>query len=87
MGLIKPEVYAPLVREKFEGKIKVGKMAVNLGYLSNTTVGETVTFPKWKLLSDATDVVKGVCNWNGSIRSGFQYSNYKNGSTKGNSDL
>lgn len=60
MGLIKPEVYAPLVREKFEGKIKVGKMAVNLGYLSNTTVGETVTFPKWKLLSDATDVVKGV---------------------------
>lgn len=60
MALIKPEVYAPLVREKFEGKIKIGKMAVNLGYLSNTTVGETVTFPKWKLLSDATDVVKGT---------------------------
>lgn len=60
MALIKPQVYAPLVREKFEGKIKVGKMAVNLGYLSNTTVGETVTFPKWKLLSDATDVVKGT---------------------------
>lgn len=60
MALIKPQVYAPLVREKFEGKIKVGKMAVDLGYLSNTTVGETVTFPKWKLLSDATDVVKGT---------------------------
>ncbi|WP_455714108.1 phage major capsid protein [Anaerosporobacter sp.] len=60
MALIKPMVYAPLVREKFEGKIKVGNLAVNLGYLSNTTVGETVTFPKWKLLSDAEDVVKGT---------------------------
>lgn len=60
MALIKPEVYAPLVREKFEGKVKVATLALNLGYLSNTTVGETVTFPKWKLLSDATDVVKGT---------------------------
>jgi hypothetical protein len=60
MALIKPAVYAPLVREKFEGQIKVAKMALDLGYLQNTTVGETVTFPKWKLLSDATDVVKGV---------------------------
>lgn len=60
MALIKPMVYAPLVREKFEGKIKVGNLAVDLGYLTNTTVGETVTFPKWKLLSDAEDVVKGT---------------------------
>jgi hypothetical protein len=60
MALIKPAVYAPLVREKFEGKIRVAKMAVDLGYLTNTTVGETVTFPKWKLLSDATDVTKGT---------------------------
>ena len=60
MALIKPEVYAPLVREKFEGKIKIGKMAVDLGFLKNTTVGETVTFPKWKLLSDGEDVVKGT---------------------------
>lgn len=60
MALIKPEVYAPIVREKFNGQIKVAKMAMDLGFLANTTVGETVTFPKWKLLSDATDVVKGV---------------------------
>lgn len=60
MALIKPAVYAPLVREKFEGKIKVASLAVDLGYLQNTTVGETVTFPKWKLLSDATDVTKGT---------------------------
>ncbi len=60
MSLIKPLVYAPLVREKFEGQIKIAKMAIELGYLENTTVGETVTFPKWKLLSDATEVVKGT---------------------------
>lgn len=60
MALIKPEVYAPLVREKFNGQIKIAKMAMDLGILTNTTVGETVTFPKWKLLSDATDVTKGT---------------------------
>lgn len=60
MALIKPEVYAPLVREKFEGQIKIAKMAMDLGILTNTTVSETVTFPKWKLLSDATEVVKGT---------------------------
>lgn len=60
MALIKPEIYAPLMREKFEGKIKVAKLATNLGYLTNTTVGEVVTFPKWKTLGDATDVTKGV---------------------------
>lgn len=60
MALIKPLVYAPLVREKFEGQIKIAKMAMDLGYLENTTVGETVTFPKWKLLSDAIEVVKGT---------------------------
>ena len=60
MALIKPMVYAELTREKFKGKIRVAKLAVDLGYLQNTTVGETVTFPKWKLLSDATDVVKGT---------------------------
>ena len=60
MALIKPEVYAPLVREKFEGQIKIAKMAMDLGILTNTTVGETVTFPKWKLGSDAEEVVKGT---------------------------
>jgi len=60
MALIKPEVFAPLVREKFEGNIRVAKLATNLGYLTNTNVGETVTFPKWSVLSDAEDVVKGT---------------------------
>lgn len=60
MALIKPEIYAPLVREKFDGQIKIAKMAMDLGILTNTTVGETVTFPKWKIGSDATEVVKGT---------------------------
>lgn len=60
MALIKPDIYAGLVREKFDSNMKVGSMAIDLGYLTNTTVGETVKFPKWKLLSDATDVTKGT---------------------------
>jgi len=60
MALIIPSVYADLVREKIVGKVKVANFAVDLGFLTNSTVGETVTFPKWKLLGDAEDVVKGV---------------------------
>ncbi len=60
MALIKPVVYAQITREKFEGKVKVAKLATNLGFLTNTTVGEVVSFPKWKKISDATDVVKGT---------------------------
>ena len=58
--LFKPTVYAQLVREKFEDKVKVAKLADNLGFLQNTTVGETVSFPKWKTISDAEDVTKGT---------------------------
>ena len=58
-NLIIPSVYAGIVREKFEGKVKVAKLATNLGMLKNTTVGDTVTFPKFKIISDAEEVVKG----------------------------
>jgi hypothetical protein len=60
MALIVPSVYADLVRTKIVDKVKVSNFAVDLGYLKNSTVGETVTFPKWKLLGNAVDVVKGV---------------------------
>ena len=60
MALIKPMIYAPLVREKFEGRIKVATLCSDLGFLANTTVGETVTFPKWKAIGDASDVTKGT---------------------------
>jgi hypothetical protein len=59
MALIKPDVYAQLVREKFDSKMKIGSMAVDFGVLTNTTKGEKIIFPKWKLISDAKDLVKG----------------------------
>ncbi|OFI04965.1 hypothetical protein CLOACE_20360 [Clostridium acetireducens DSM 10703] len=58
-NLIVPAVYAGLVREKFEGKVKIAGLATNLGILKNTTVGDTVTFPKFKTISDCEEVVKG----------------------------
>lgn len=60
MALIIPEVYSQLVREKFLGRVKVAKLATALGDLKNTTVGETVIFPKWKTIGDATEVNKGT---------------------------
>lgn len=60
MALIIPEVYAPLVREKFLGKVKVMNLATNVGTLKNTTQGDTITFPRWKTLTDANIVVKGT---------------------------
>ena len=59
-NLIKPMIYADLVREKFEGKVKVASLATNVGFLNHTTIGETVTFPVWNKISDAEDVVKGT---------------------------
>lgn len=59
-NLIKPMIYADLVREKFEGKVKVASLATNVGYLNHTTIGETVVFPVWNKISDATDVTKGI---------------------------
>ncbi|HID0816099.1 hypothetical protein [Clostridium botulinum] len=58
-NLIVPEIYSGIVREKFEGKVKVANLATNLGYLKNTTVGDSVTFPKFKTIGDAEEVVKG----------------------------
>ncbi|KMT21502.1 hypothetical protein [Clostridium cylindrosporum] len=58
--LIIPEVYADLVREKMIGRTKVAQLATQLGYLSNTNIGEVVTFPRYKLISDVEDFVKGT---------------------------
>lgn len=60
MALIKPDVYAGLVREKFAGKVKIANLATELGYLQNTTVGEKVIFPKWELIGDAEEIEKGT---------------------------
>ncbi|MFT5872845.1 MAG: hypothetical protein ACI8WT_001783 [Clostridium sp.] len=62
MSLIIPVVYSALVREKFLGKIKVATLATNLGELMNTNVGDTVSFPKFKTIGDADEVVKGTAS-------------------------
>lgn len=60
MSLIIPEVYSKLTREKFEGKVRVALLAAPLGDLKNTTVGETIHFPKFKTIGDANEVTKGT---------------------------
>ncbi|WP_123052967.1 hypothetical protein [Clostridium sp. JN-1] len=60
MALIIPEVYSQVTREKFEGKIRVALLASALGDLQNTTVGETIHFPKFRTIGDANTVVKGT---------------------------
>lgn len=61
-NLIIPEIYGGVVREKFEGKVKIANLSSNLGVLKNTTVGETVIFPKFKTISEANEVTKGKAN-------------------------
>jgi len=61
MSLIKPNVYAELVREKFEGRVKILQLATDLGNIPEfASHGETIVFPKWSLITDATEMTKGV---------------------------
>lgn len=53
-GVIVPDVYAQLVREKIAGKTKVAQFAKVLGDLQGKP-GETLTMPKWAYIGDATD--------------------------------
>lgn len=83
MALIIPSVYADLVRTKIVDRVKVMNFAMDLGYLTNSTVGETVTFPKWKLLSNAVDVVKGVAVGTESLDQGISTATIKMVAPKG----
>lgn len=57
MALIKPNVYADLVREKVTGKVKILQLAKELENLDEfKEVGETVVFPKWKYIGDAAEL-------------------------------
>lgn len=60
MAFIKQTIYADLVREKFEGKVKVLNLASDLGKLENVGRGDTISFPKWSLIGDATEMTKGT---------------------------
>lgn len=60
MALIKPEVFADVVREKINGKVRVLNLANELENISDFAVeGETVHFPKWAYIGDASTLVKG----------------------------
>jgi len=58
MALIKPEIYAPIVTEKFKGKVVVEQLATDLGVLTGN-VGDTVSFPTFKRIGDAVEMAKG----------------------------
>lgn len=61
MSFIKPEVYAQLVTEKFKGRVKVMQLAQDLGEIDGfKEVGETIVFPKWKLINLPTEMTKGT---------------------------
>lgn len=58
MAFIKPEVYSSIVTEKIKGKMVVTHLADDLGVLSGS-VGETVSFPMFEPIGEATELTKG----------------------------
>lgn len=58
-NVIVPEVYSQLVMEKVSGRVKVAQFAENLGNLIDKEVGETITFPVWSYIGDASDIAIG----------------------------
>ena len=58
-GLIVPEVYAELVREKISGRMQVGQFLKKIDDLTGD-VGETVTMPAWSYVGDASDWTVGT---------------------------
>ena len=64
--LIVPEVYAELVREKITGKCKVAQFAVTKGNLMGQA-GETVIFPAYKYVGDASDWTIGTAMTAGEL--------------------
>jgi hypothetical protein len=61
MSFIKPQVYAGMVREKFDSKVKVLQLAKNVGEIDGfRSVGETILFPQWSLATNKpVELTKG----------------------------
>ena len=57
--VIVPEVYAELVREKIANKIIISQ-AADIDTTLMGQPGETLTFPKWKYIGDASDITIGT---------------------------
>lgn len=64
--ILVPEVYAELVREKITGKCKVAQFAVTKGNLMGQA-GETVKFPAYKYVGDASDWTIGTAMTAGEL--------------------
>lgn len=64
--ILVPEVYAELVREKITGKCKVAQFAVTKGNLMGQA-GETVKFPAYKYVGDASDWQVGTAMTAGEL--------------------
>lgn len=58
MAFIKPEIYSQITTEKIKGKMVVTHLADDLGVLSGS-VGETVSFPMFEAIGEATEFTKG----------------------------
>lgn len=58
-NVIVPEVYAGLIREKISGYTVMATAATKIDTLSGQP-GETVTFPRWAYIGDATDITPGT---------------------------
>ncbi len=59
MALIQKQIYADLVREKFDGKVKILNLSNDLGNLDGMGAGESISFPKWSLIGNPTEMAKG----------------------------
>lgn len=58
MAFIKPEIYSQIATEKIKGKMVVTHLADDLGLLLGS-VGDTVSFPMFEAIGEATEFTKG----------------------------
>lgn len=59
-NLIIPQIYADAVTQKMDSIYKVRNLATSLPYLEGTQEGDTVHFPQYSRIGEASDVTKGV---------------------------
>lgn len=57
--LIKPLLFAPLVRQKMLEQIKISALAYHSDLINGTQTGETISFPQWVNGSPAIEINKG----------------------------
>lgn len=57
-NMIVPEVFADMVQAEFKGKLTIGDYAITDSTLEGQA-GDTIHFPKFKCLSEASDLVEG----------------------------